>query len=198
MRAYVIAIYVLISIYQLLHFPIRSFPFSINAGFVCLPFFYSGYFVANRKIEQQKCTYLSLKIICSGFVCMLTNYFDHGNIVSIWCGAIGNPLLFLVKAFSGICLVVFSAYLLERIFIQRDNIAIEVLGKNTIYVYIFHRVLVDNFELVKRKLMIYDNPYLDIINVIESIFIVVIISLVASMGDRVFSYIRMKRNSYES
>lgn len=89
--------------------------FSANAGFVCIPFFYTGFLLSVFNFEKFRNIHCIIGLVLGSLVCLIINAIDNKYIVSIWCGVIANPVTFLIKAYSGIITISFLSLLTDRI-----------------------------------------------------------------------------------
>lgn len=170
----VVLIYAFFSLYQFVKYPL---PFSANAGFVCIPFFYTGFLLSDFNFERIRNIHCIIGLMLGSLVCLIINAVDNKYIVSIWCGVIANPVTFLIKAYSGIITISCLSLLTDRILSNNMVNHFSFLGKNTLYVYAFNRLAISYFEDIKKHVLQPNCPLLDVVNLGGSVIIVLIIFL---------------------
>lgn len=170
-------LFAIATLYQLLRYPL---PLSIASGIVCLPFFYAGMqqrirYLISKELKGNIMVYL---LLASFVATILLNYFDSRYIVSIWNGVIANPITFLLKATFGICFAMSASLLISKLRLDFLQQGICYIGKNTIYIYIYHRYFLD-WYFHFRDIYFENSTMLrnDFSNLFVSIIIMICISL---------------------
>ena len=150
-----------------------ALPFCTEEALIAVIFVYIGFYYRNVIYDSMK----NLKnIVFSIIIWLLTltvRFYLGQGMISMWNSQIGNTILFFICAFSGSLVAI-------GLFIRIENMPIiKSLGRNSLWIFGYHYVLLDIFSKVVEKYtwLKGNNTVINVtILLIISIFIIMLIN----------------------
>lgn len=132
-------------------------PWGIDAALVVTLFVYAGYALKDRIIETVHLVNCKRRIvILLAIVALILNIsFNVMNMVSLsecvdmYFMRYGNPFLYIVSAFFGICFVVLCCSLYSD---DKGNKLLSYIGQNTIHIYCIHGLILAVLKKINEYL----------------------------------------------
>ena len=126
-----------------------NLPWYFDLVCISLPFFAFGYFLKQCTLLDKFAKNQFMLFFVAHFILLATNYRITGLPVDMYYNQFGNYILFYLSGFTGSL-----SFILLFKTINRSNVILEYIGKNSLIYYVLHQVIVMPIASVILKLFI--------------------------------------------